>query len=113
MTSGGAVRSPTCNPPKLEIIMLNLKTLVSGLVLATSVAALPAFAGDDWYRSTGGVAPQLQGDDYFARSTGGVPPQAQGDDFYFRATGGVAPQAQGDDFYFRATGGVAPQVSAE
>ncbi len=71
--------------------MLNLKTLVSGLALASSLVALPAVAADDWYRSTGGVAPQAQGDDFYSRGTGGTTPNAFGDEFYAR--GGTAPPA--------------------
>ncbi len=92
--------------------MPNLKSTLSALVLAAVVAG-PAVAGDDWYRQTGGVSPQLQNDEFYARGTGGVTPQATDDDFYFRGTGGVAPQVGGDDLYSRGTGGVSPQARSE
>jgi ABC-type sugar transport system substrate-binding protein len=71
--------------------MRTAKSILSALILAAAVAGPAAAAGDDWFRSTGGVAPQTQDDSFYRRATGGVAPQAEGDSFYFRNTGGVSP----------------------
>jgi hypothetical protein len=91
-----------------------IRNILSISAIAFGIAsANVALAADDWHRSTGGVPPQAQDDDFYARGTGGVTPNAIGDDFYARGTGGVTPQAQGDDFYARGTGGVAPQAVSD
>ncbi len=76
--------------------MDHLKRLAIGALLATSVAASPAFADFDWYRSTGGVPPQAEGDDFYFRGTGGVPPQAVSEEFVARGSGRMAPQSHAE-----------------
>jgi hypothetical protein len=72
--------------------MGQLKRLVLGALLAGFFSATPALAEFDWHRSTGGVPPQAEGDDFYFRGTGGVPPQAVSNELFARGSGGMAPQ---------------------
>ena len=72
--------------------MNRLKQLAAGALLTASFSATPALADFDWYRSTGGVPPQAEGDDFYFRGTGGVPPQAVSNELFARGSGGIAPQ---------------------
>ena len=55
-----------------------IRNILSISAVAFGIASVnAALAVDDWYRSTGGVPPQAQGDDFYARGTGGVAPQSQ------------------------------------
>jgi hypothetical protein len=66
------------NRPNTRKGNIVIRNILSISAVAFGIAsANAALAADDWYRPTGWVPPQAQGDDFYSRGTVGVAPQSQ------------------------------------